>query len=165
MYHLSDIHAGLYSFSFDPNYDWTRGLAGGEEIRRYVERIVEKYHLRPRMTFSVEWLSAKWDESRHLWTVELQHMETGKKFIHECRILYSAVGQLVTPRKVDIPGISTFKGEIFHTARWRKDISLKDKNVVIVGNGCMAIVCLPIRYLITLIIPRFGRSSGSLYRE
>lgn len=116
--------------------EWTRGLTKGEEIKDYLDRVVEKHNLRPKMTFSVEWLSATWDEARQIWSVELKDLKEDKTFIHECRILYSAVGQLVVPKPADIPGISTFKGEIFHTARWKKDVSLKDKDVIIIGNGC-----------------------------
>ncbi|GJJ12941.1 hypothetical protein Clacol_007188 [Clathrus columnatus] len=158
-----DIHAALYSFSFEPNFEWTTGLTDGEEIRAYLERVVDRYDLRQNMSFSVEWLSAKWDNSRQIWIVQLKDLKTDKTFVHECRILYSAVGQLVLPRKADIPGISTFKGEIIHTARWKKDVTLQDKNVVIVGNGCSATQVVPCIVKETKSLTQFFRSAQYMF--
>lgn len=88
------------------------------------------------MTFFTEVESAEWDSERQVWIVHLRDIKTGKHFEHECRILYSAVGVLVEPKYPNIPGKETFKGDIFHTARWKDGVDLRDKNVVVVGNGC-----------------------------
>ena len=55
-----------------------------------------------------------------------------------CKVLVSAVGGLVEPKQWpdNIPGKNKFQGEIFHSARWRYDVGLKGKNVVVVGTGC-----------------------------
>jgi hypothetical protein len=68
--------------------------------------------------------------------VHLRDLRTKTHFVHECRLLFSAVGVLVEPKEPNIPGRETFKGEIFHTARWRDDVDLRDKNIVVIGNGC-----------------------------
>jgi cation diffusion facilitator CzcD-associated flavoprotein CzcO len=41
-------------------------------------------------------------------------------------------------------GVDTFRGEIFHSATWRQDVSLKGKRVVVIGNGCSATQLVPI---------------------
>ncbi|KAJ9266930.1 hypothetical protein DTO195F2_865 [Paecilomyces variotii] len=38
---------------------------------------------------------------------------------------------------------STFKGTIFHSARWDHSVNLEGKNVVVVGNGCTATQIVP----------------------
>ena len=58
-------------------------------------------------------------------------------------ILILAIGGLAVPNECTIPGAKEFKGPIFHSARWRHDVSLKDKNVVVVGNGCSASQLIP----------------------
>jgi len=61
------------------------------------------------------------------------------------KVLVSAVGGLVEPQvwPDTIPGKDTFEGEIFHSARWRYDIDLKNKDVVVVGTGCSAAQFVP----------------------
>ena len=61
------------------------------------------------------------------------------------KILISAVGGLVEPKTwpEKIPGRENFQGEIFHSARWRYDVDLKDKEVIVVGTGCSAAQFVP----------------------
>ena len=40
-------------------------------------------------------------------------------------------------------GVDKFEGDIFHSSRWRHDISLKGKKVVVIGNGCSATQFIP----------------------
>jgi cation diffusion facilitator CzcD-associated flavoprotein CzcO len=37
-----------------------------------------------------------------------------------------------------LQGIETFKGEVFHSARWRHDVDLRGKRVGVLGNGSSA---------------------------
>ena len=43
----------------------------------------------------------------------------------------------------NIPGNKSFEGEIFHSARWREDINLDGKDVLVVGTGCSAAQVVP----------------------
>jgi cation diffusion facilitator CzcD-associated flavoprotein CzcO len=54
------------------------------------------------------------------------------------KILISAIGILEVPRFPDISGISSFKGETFHSARWNTDIELGGKRIAVIGNGASA---------------------------
>jgi hypothetical protein len=40
-------------------------------------------------------------------------------------------------------GVDKFEGDIFHSSRWRHDISLKGKKIVVIGNGCSATQFIP----------------------
>jgi cation diffusion facilitator CzcD-associated flavoprotein CzcO len=42
-----------------------------------------------------------------------------------------------------IPGLETFEGPAFHTARWRHEVELAGKRVAVVGTGCSAIQVAP----------------------
>ena len=63
----------------------------------------------------------------------------------KARCLISAVGGLVEPNiwPDSIPGKDLFEGEIFHSARWRRDVDFKDKNVIVMGSGCSAAQFVP----------------------
>ena len=54
-------------------------------------------------------------------------------------MLVSAVGALCEPALPNIPGIDTFAGALFHSARWNHDASLKGKRVALIGTGASAI--------------------------
>jgi len=61
------------------------------------------------------------------------------------KVLISCVGGLVEPNRwpESIPGKENFQGDIFHSARWKYDVDLKDKDVVVVGTGCSAAQFVP----------------------
>lgn len=61
------------------------------------------------------------------------------------KIVASCVGGFVEPKAfpTDIPGRDSFEGEIIHTARWRPDVDLTGKDVVVIGTGCSAAQVIP----------------------
>lgn len=138
-----DVPSILYSFSFAPNPKWTRILASAQELWEYLYKVANDYDLPSKMRFGVEVVRCEWIESTKRWRLEIRNLEDGAIFFHECQFLFSGTGILVTPREPDMPGIETFKGPVFHAARWRKDVSLKDKNVALIGNGCTASQIVP----------------------
>lgn len=82
-------------------------------------------------------------ESKKRWRVTVHDAATDTTFQHDCQFLYSGTGILVEPRYIDVPGSETFKGDLIHASRWPSDLSLKDKDVIIVGNGCTADQIVP----------------------
>jgi cation diffusion facilitator CzcD-associated flavoprotein CzcO len=55
------------------------------------------------------------------------------------RVVLNATGGFMDPRfPEELDGIETFRGERFHSARWRHDIPLAGKRVGVIGNGCSA---------------------------
>jgi cation diffusion facilitator CzcD-associated flavoprotein CzcO len=53
------------------------------------------------------------------------------------------VGGLVDPAWPDIKGLQSFRGELFHTARWNHDFDLTGKNVAVIGTGASAVQVVP----------------------
>lgn len=121
--------------SFAPNPDFKQVFPAQVEILQYISRVAEKYNVRQHFTGKTECRGASWKEDTRTWIVKLESLETGNTFIQECRILIMAVGGVVDPKKLDIPGAESFRGEIIHTARWKHDVELKGKDVVVIGNG------------------------------
>lgn len=133
----------LYSYSYEPNPNWSRPLPPREELFQYLKTVAEKYDLPPKMTFNVNVDRCEWLEDRSVWRLHMHDRKTGKVHIHECQFLFAASGLLVTPRELDVPGKETFKGPLFHSAEWRHDVDLTDKRVVLFGNGCTATQIVP----------------------
>ncbi len=132
-----DVGSHLYCFSFKSN-DWTRTHAGQPELQKYLEEAVDEFGLRSHFRLGTTVRSARWDEARHVWRVEL---DDGS--IDECHALISAVGFLNVPRYPDWPGLETFRGPKFHTARWEHQHDLTGKTVAIVGTGSSASQIVP----------------------
>ncbi|KAL4770612.1 hypothetical protein BDW60DRAFT_218010 [Aspergillus nidulans var. acristatus] len=138
-----DVPSALYSYSFAQNPGWTKLMPSYKEIKAYQHEVADKYGLREKMTFRTEVKECWWREDASRWVLKLRNAETDEISYHECQILFSATGVLVEPRTCDIPGAPTFKGSLFHTARWNHDVSLDGKKVVVIGNGCTAAQVVP----------------------
>lgn len=131
-----DVPSALYSFSFDSNPLWSRVLASQEELLAYLERVARRYELVDKMKFGAEVSKCEWNEERARWRLTYKDLKTGDVFHHESQFLFSAAGLFSSPKELDIPGAETFKGEIVHSSRWRSDLDLTDKKVIVIGNGC-----------------------------
>lgn len=106
------------------------------EIKAYQDGVVAQYGLGDQMRFRTEVVQCIWKEDTARWLLVLRDLASGEIFHHECQILISASGLLVQPRECDIPGAASFKGALFHSARWDHNVDLEGKRVVVVGNGC-----------------------------
>lgn len=113
-------------------------MPSNTEIKEYINNVVNEYNLLPKMTFGTEVVRSIWREDANRWLLYLRDRENGREYTHECQILFAATGQLVEPRKCEIPGAENFNGRIFHSARWDHSVDLEGKNVVVIGNGCMS---------------------------
>ena len=149
-----DIPSHLYEFSFAPNPRWSRRYAPQVEIQAYLEEIASRYGVRDRIRTSTEVLSARWDESRDLWVLETT------AGTHEANVLLTACGQLSVPTVPPIPGLDSFAGPAFHTARWRHDVDLAGKRVAVIGTGCSAIQVVPAIQPIVDQVDVYQRSPG-----
>ncbi|KOS21985.1 putative monooxygenase [Escovopsis weberi] len=138
-----DVPSVLYSFSFAPNPDWSETLAPADEIRCYLDKVAQEYDLRSKMVFNATVKKCEWIEATHRWRIFVHNGNTDRLVIHESQFLFNGAGVLVHPRKADIPGIESFSGPVFHSSQWRHDVSLKDKNVILIGNGCTASQIFP----------------------
>ncbi|MFI5685965.1 flavin-containing monooxygenase [Streptomyces sp. NPDC051636] len=140
-----DVPSHLYSFSFAPNPDWPRAFSGQEHIRGYLEHVADVFRLRPHIRLGAEVKRMTWDSVKLRWDIET----TGGSLSAD--IVVSATGPLSDPKVPDIPGLDSFPGRVFHSARWDHDYDLTGKRVAVVGTGASAIQIVP------AIQPRVGK--------
>ncbi|KAG4431546.1 hypothetical protein IFR05_012981 [Cadophora sp. M221] len=138
-----DVPSVLYSLSFEQNPAWTKFLPSNTEIRKYSNNIADKYDLPKKMSFQCDVERCDWRDDVKRWILTIRDLKTDIVFVHECQVLFSAAGQLVQPNDCNIPGAETFRGALFHSARWDHSVSIKDKKVVLIGNGCTATQIVP----------------------
>jgi 4-hydroxyacetophenone monooxygenase len=136
-----DTPSHLYSYSFAPN-DWPRWFGAREQIHAYLEDVAERFGVLPHVTFGTTVNSARFDKDAQCWVVEAQAAD-GTRTKARARILISAVGAFNTPVTPRLPGLDSFQGPAFHTARWPQDLDVTGKKVAVVGNGASAMQVVP----------------------
>jgi cation diffusion facilitator CzcD-associated flavoprotein CzcO len=132
-----DVPSAVYSFSFAPNPDWSNAYAGQPEIQDYLERTAERFGVTQRIHFGTEVREARWSEDEQLW-----HIDTSRG-PYTARALIAGAGPLHEPNLPDVPGIATFEGTVFHSARWNHEHDLRGRRVAVVGTGSSAIQFVP----------------------
>src|SRR5438874_1980082 len=132
-----DVPSHLYSFSFAPNPNWTETYSTQWEIQDYLRATAAKYGVLDRTLFDHEVLDAAWDDERRHWRLNTSLGE------HTADFVIFANGPLAEPRYPDIPGLQSFEGDAFHSARWPDDVDLAGRRVAVIGTGASAIQIVP----------------------
>jgi len=127
----------FYSFSFAPNLDWTSNYSKRDEVWAYQRKVFDEVGLRPHAEFDTEVLSMHWNDAAHAWDVVTRTAD-GAERSRRYRAVVTAVGNLNRPKLAAIPGLDTFTGHAWHSAQWRHDVPLEDKEVAVVGTGASA---------------------------
>ncbi|SNX84109.1 related to monooxygenase [Melanopsichium pennsylvanicum] len=144
-----DVPAPVYSFSFATKGDWSTFYPKQKELKLYFTKVAKEHGLEEKFRFQTTVEEARFDKDTglwHIWSVDWTKDGTEEdqvKHHYVCKFFVSAVGGLSQPKPCDIDGHESFKGPIFHTAAWDHSVSLKGKDVVLVGNGCSATQCVP----------------------
>lgn len=133
-----DIASTTYSYSFEPNPNWSRLYAPGAELKAYAAHVADKYNLRRLMRFNRNVEKAVYDEASYTWSV---HM-SGQPPV-TARVLILATGFLSQPKWPDIPGLNSFAGKVIHTAEWDDGYDLNGKRAAMIGTGATAVQLLP----------------------
>jgi len=133
-----DVPSVLYSFSFHQNPHWTRRFPSWEELHAYLRHVVDAYQLGPHLRFGVEVEEMRFDESASRWTI---HTSAGESV--RARFVVNATGVLSKPVVPAIPGLETFAGKMFHSARWEHHHDFAGRRVAVIGTGASAIQFVP----------------------
>ncbi|MGY3486388.1 acetone monooxygenase [Bradyrhizobium sp. USDA 4011] len=132
----SEGHTYQYLFSEElyKGWSWSERFPGQPEIERWLNYVADRLDLRKDIQFGTTVKSAHFNEATQRWLVT-----TDQGDVIDAQFLVTCCGMLSAPH-VSFPGQETFKGELFHTARWPKGpIELAGKRVGVVGNGATGI--------------------------
>ncbi|WP_079249385.1 NAD(P)/FAD-dependent oxidoreductase [Streptomyces sp. IMTB 2501] len=131
-----DVPSMLYEYSFAPN-PWSRCFADRSEILDYLETTAATHEVDRVIRYNAEVMSARWDPGVHRWDLETT------SGTHTARAVIVATGPWHRPRDPDLPGLDTFTGTAFHSARWNHDADLTGRRVAVVGTGASTVQFLP----------------------
>jgi cation diffusion facilitator CzcD-associated flavoprotein CzcO len=132
-----DVPSHLYSFAFAPNPNWSSTFSPQGEIWDYMRRVAEDEGLLSHIHFDCELEGGEWNDEAQRW-----RLRTAAGAL-TARVLVVAAGPLSEPSLPDIPGLSDFRGPVFHSATWDHDHDLTGERVAVVGTGASAIQFVP----------------------
>ena len=138
----SESHCYNYTFSKElfEEWEWTERYPQQAEIMRYLNHVADRFDLRHSIHFGTSVVGAHYDEPANCWTVTTEAGETLR-----ARFLITAVGCLSTANVPNIPGLSSFAGDWYHTGRWPHDgVDFTGKRVGLIGTGSTGIQAAPV---------------------
>lgn len=142
---------------------WSAFYATGPEIQQYLERIVDKYMLRPYIKLQHRVVSAEYLEKDGKWLLTIKrprndaresikrnppklykpNYDDWEEFQDTADVLFTGVGALSRWNWPDIEGLDTFAGKVIHSAQWETGNDAKcweesvadwnDKKVGVIG--------------------------------
>ena len=133
----SESYSYGYSFSQEilDEWEWSEHFARQPETERYCNFVADKLGLREDIEFNSRVASAMFDAQSGRWRIET---DSGK--IASARFLITAVGPLSAPTLPNYPGMESFKGGAWHTARWPKQSpDFTGKRVAVIGTGATGV--------------------------
>jgi len=143
---MCDVESYIYMPMLEEmDYVPTTRYASGDEIRRHLDAIAHRYGLVDDALFHTGVDTATWDESLGRWVI---HTDRGD--VLRAKYLIEAPGILNLVKLPAIPGMDSFEGRAFHSARWDYEYTgggpgnpeldrLAGKVVGVVGTGASAI--------------------------
>lgn len=123
-----DVPAHIYTYSFEPNPEWSSVFAPGSEIRDYFQGVSDRHGVTGVIQFDQEVNGLTYRDSK--W-----HLTTKQGVEDEADYIIAATGVLHHPHYPEIPGLDDFKGTMFHTARWDHSANLDGARVGVIGAG------------------------------
>ncbi|AUW57426.1 monooxygenase [Sphingobium sp. SCG-1] len=126
----------------------TEKYARGAEIFAHAQAIGRHFNLYDRALFQTKIDTIAWDENRARWIAETDRGDT-----LAARFVCVAQGPLAKVKLPRIPGIRSFKGHMFHSARWDYSYTggspaggfdkLRGRRVGVIGTGATAVQIAP----------------------
>jgi cyclohexanone monooxygenase len=139
-----DVESVEYSYSFDEalqqEWHWSERYAAQPEILRYIQHVADRLDLRRDIAFGQRVTDAEFDGGDNRWTIS-----SDQGLMLRSRFLVMATGCLSNAKVPELPGLSEFRGQWFHTGRWPKEgVDFTGKRVGVIGTGSTSIQAIPV---------------------
>jgi len=140
----TDSESWVYCFSFSDelqqDWDWAERYPAQPEVLRYLQHVTDRFDLRKDIEFGTRVRAARFDDVADRW-----HVTTEDGRVRRAKYFIPATGPLSLPLDPPYPGLDTFEGDWYLTARWQKEeVDLTGKRVAIIGTGATAVQAIPL---------------------
>ncbi|KAK4941902.1 hypothetical protein LTR10_018232 [Elasticomyces elasticus] len=147
---MSDSHSHIFRYSFDKEdltayQGWPERYVKQPQVLAYLQHIVERHDLRRDLQLETALLGAHFDEENNVWEVETSRGN------FTVRYLITALGLLSKSNVPEIPGLDTFKGEMYHSSQFPDHYNFSTKRVGVIGGGSTGV------QIITAVSKNVGR--------
>lgn len=129
-----------YEFSFEKDYRWSEYFARGEEVRRYLQLVADKYGVTENVRFDTEVEAAEFDDQSSTWRLAIRSPE-GRDTV-TANVLVTGMGTFANAKLPDFESQEDFRGEIVVPSRWPDELDLEGSRVAVVGNGSTGVQLL-----------------------
>ena len=144
-----DVESYIYlPFLEETGYMPTERYVRGSEIFAYCQLLGRHFGLYDKALFQTAITGMRWDDDAARWIVTTDRGDTFR-----ARFVTTQSGIFSRPQFPGIPGIESYKGKMFHSARWDYDYTggdgdggldrLADKRVGLIGTGATALQVVP----------------------
>lgn len=133
--------AHVYTYSFEPNPNWSTFYAYSPEIREYFVNFANKHNLMPNVRLNSRITSVIWDDQKGIYSVKIR--ANGQEVQDWCHVFINGTGYLNDWKWPKISGLNSFKGKLLHSANWDSSADWADKRVAVIGTGSSAIQIIP----------------------
>ncbi|KAH0432512.1 hypothetical protein CcaCcLH18_06419 [Colletotrichum camelliae] len=138
--HMENFELAIYEKNSDVGGTWfENSYSEWDEILEYFKGIAQKYELYKYIKLSHKLNEARWDEASGVWNVECLDLSTGNTVHDWGHVLINGTGVLNNWKWPDIPGLHSFKGDLFHSAIWDPEYQIANKTVAVLGTGSSGI--------------------------
>ena len=97
-----------------------------------------RFEITPHIQYNQKIVLNTWNKETNTWKVKT---DAGTEFT--ANFIISGTGILHVPKFPNIPGITSFSGDAFHTAQWKTGYDPRNKTVGIIGTGASAVQAVP----------------------
>ncbi|MDP3550766.1 MAG: NAD(P)/FAD-dependent oxidoreductase [Novosphingobium sp.] len=136
-----DTPSRAYTHIFGADYVFDYPFSPQDQNEDYFRWVADTHDLRRKVEFRTEVRSMTWSESEALWIIEAVTPDGPRTW--RANGVISATGLLARPNIAEFPGEEAFKGPIFHTARWPRDLDYTGKRVAVIGTGATGYQMVP----------------------
>jgi len=139
-----DVESTDYQYGFDDDlvqeWTWTERYGSQPEILAYLNHVADRLGLREDIELETRVTRLLFDEPTSRWEVSTDRAET-----FSARFCVMATGCLSAARLPEYPGLESFLGSWYHTARWpHEGVDFTEQSVAVVGTGSSAIQVIPL---------------------
>lgn len=139
-----DVESMQYSYSFDESlqqdWQWPEKFSAQPDILSYACHVADRFDLRRSIDFDTSVIGARYDANTRRWQVA-----TDKGEQVTARFVVMATGCISTAQIPKFDGLSSYRGNVYHTGEWpHEKVDFTGQRVAVIGTGSSGIQAIPV---------------------